>query len=82
MGRRDKWLRVLGSNIRNAREKKGLSQEALASRCQSHRNYIGGVERGERNPTASKIIAIALALDCSVAQLFRGLNPSDLRRDG
>ncbi len=78
MNRRS-WLRVLGSNIRKARSKKGLSQEALARRCKSHRNYVGGVERGERNPTATKIIAIAVALDCSVARLFRGLNPKDLQ---
>ncbi len=75
------WLRILGSNVRRLRTRKGLSQEALASRSKSHRNYIGGVERGERNLTASKIVAIALALDCTVAQLFRGLNPNDLRRD-
>ncbi len=73
------WLRVLGSNIRQARSKRGLSQEALARLCKSHRNYVGGVERGERNPTATKIIAIALALDCTVARLFRGLNPKDLQ---
>ena len=79
--KRSAWLRVLGNNVRKLRTKKGLSQEALARRCKSHRNYIGGVERGERNPTATKIVAIALALDCTIVQLFRGLNPNDLRRD-
>ena len=58
MNRRSRQ-RVLGSNIRQARSKRGLSQEALARLGKSHRNYVGGVERGERNPTATKIIAIA-----------------------
>lgn len=78
--RRDAWLRALGRNIRAQRLEKGLSQEDLASLSGSHRNYIGGVERGERNPTATKLISIALALSCSVGSLFQGVGPDDRRR--
>ena len=74
---RERWLRQFGENVRRCRLKNGLSQEALGSRSGSHRNYIGAVERGERNPTATKIIAIAKALECPVADLFVGLGPGE-----
>jgi transcriptional regulator with XRE-family HTH domain len=72
---RQAWLRALGDNVRARRLEKGLSQEELADLSGSHRNYIGGVERGERNPTATKLVGIATALNCPIASLFDGLGP-------
>lgn len=69
-------LRKLGANIRRERRRAGHSQEKLAELSSSHRNYIGGVERGERNPTATKLLAIARALGCGVSALFAGLESS------
>ena len=70
---RDRSLRQFGANVRSRRLRRGLSQEALATLSRSHRNYVGGVERGERNPTVTKVIALARALECPVGELFVGL---------
>ena len=53
------------------RRAKGLSQEELAFRAGIHRTYIGGIERGERNPSLKNIAAVAKALDTTPTELFR-----------
>jgi len=59
-----------GAKIRKLRRENGLSQEELAFRAGIHRNYLGGIERGERNPCLRNVIAIAKALDVGPEELF------------
>ena len=60
-----------GEKIRKLRRAKGLSQEELAFRAGVHRNYLGGIERGERNPALDNIAAIAKALGVDISELLR-----------
>jgi transcriptional regulator with XRE-family HTH domain len=55
-------LRALGISLRRLREQRALSQETLATDAQLHRTYLGGVERGERNPSFLAIARILAAL--------------------
>lgn len=66
-------LLKFGSNLRKLRVQKGLSQEELAAIAKVHRNYLGGVERGERNLTFTKFLDIAKALQCTPSRLLYGL---------
>lgn len=59
-----------GDAVRKTRTAAGLTQEALADRAGLDRSYIGGVERGERNPTLSVIVKIAEGLGVTLAELF------------
>ena len=59
-----------GDRVRELRLVKDLSQEELAFRAGIHRNYLGGIERGERNPCLNNIIAIADAMGISPAEFF------------
>lgn len=61
----------LGAAIRDERQEKRLSQEALAFECGLHRTYIGSIERGERNVSLENIVRVAGSL---------GLRPSELLR--
>ena len=58
-------LIALGKVLRNYRESARHSQEKLAEIVDIHRTYIGGIERGERNPTFNNINRILMALDIS-----------------
>jgi len=60
-----------GQAVRRQRVKQGYSQEAFASKAGIHRTYLGGLERGERNPTLLTIAKIARELGLSVEELFR-----------
>jgi transcriptional regulator with XRE-family HTH domain len=61
----------LGEAIRHERAALGISQDELAKRSGLHRTYISDLERGARNPSVGSIQKIALALEVSVAKLFR-----------
>jgi transcriptional regulator with XRE-family HTH domain len=54
---------ALGRAIRDRRTELSVSQEELAHRSGMHRTYLGGIERGERNPSYTNLLRIAKALD-------------------
>jgi transcriptional regulator with XRE-family HTH domain len=61
----------VGANIQKYREKKGLTQEALAFEADLHRAYIGQIERGEKNIGVQNLEKIAKALGIKTEQLLK-----------
>jgi transcriptional regulator with XRE-family HTH domain len=66
-------LQVLGERIREARKFKGMSQEDFAFECGIVTSYLGGVERGQRNPSFKVLCAFAKTLGRDVGSLTRNL---------
>jgi transcriptional regulator with XRE-family HTH domain len=64
------FLAGLGHALREARADSRISQEELGLRTGVHRNYIGGIERGERNPSVTTVAALADALGLKMSELF------------
>lgn len=68
---RKEELKEFGKRLRELRHKKGYSQEKLAEIASLHRNYIGMIERGERNVALLNIKKLARALNVEVRELFK-----------
>jgi transcriptional regulator with XRE-family HTH domain len=66
-------LTLLGLNVRRIREESGLTQEALAERCELDSTYISGIERGVRNPSLLSLTRLAKGLSTTVAVLCEGV---------
>lgn len=61
---------AFGKIVRAKRVALALSQEKLAEKADLHTNYVGSVERGERNIALENIVALAKALECSPKDLM------------
>ena len=64
-------LQQLGAHVRDLRTKKSLTQVELANKCGLDRNYIGMLERGERNPSYLTLVKIASGLGLSMSNLLK-----------
>jgi transcriptional regulator with XRE-family HTH domain len=64
---------IFGANVRAARERSGLTQEALGHRADFHPTEVNRIERGRRNPGLLTIVRLAKALDISASDLLDGL---------
>lgn len=62
---------AFGRAIREIRHELGISQEELALRADIQRSYLGGIERGERNPSLANIVKIARTLEVPPSEILR-----------
>jgi transcriptional regulator with XRE-family HTH domain len=64
-------IQDFGDRVRALRKEQGYSQEGFADEVGLDRTYIGGIERGERNPGLKSILKIAVALRVPPETLFQ-----------
>ena len=63
-------IEELGAAVREARTRRGMSQQALAARAALSRNFVAQVERGESTPTVATLSRLAAALVTTVGELL------------
>ena len=63
-------LKSFGIHLRQLRSERNLSQVALADKGGFDRNYIGMLERGERNPSLINLYRLSNALEISLPELL------------
>ena len=64
------WRLIFGRNVKRARQQKGLTQEQLAFEAEIDLTYVGGIERGKRNPSLLVMARIATALTVPLPKLL------------
>jgi transcriptional regulator with XRE-family HTH domain len=62
---------IFGRKLRMLRKEQNLTQAKFAQKCGLHTNYIGMIERGERNPSLKNLEVIANAFDISLSELMK-----------
>lgn len=68
------WNLIVAVNLRRLRLERGFTQEYLAHECGLDLTYIGGIERGRRNPSVKVLGKLAAALGVNPGTFFE---PSD-----
>lgn len=71
MRRSDQPQPALGKAIRQLRDKRGMTQEALAHTAGVTVGHLSMIERGYSNPTWATVKAISAALDASLVELTK-----------
>ncbi len=69
-------IEKLATNLKAARERKGLSQRALSALAGVPQSHISKIENGAVNLTLSSLTAIANALDLELALIPRKMAPA------
>lgn len=64
------WRAVVGRNVRRLREGRGMTQEQLAFEARIDLTYVGGIERGRRNPSLMVMARLAEALGAELKELL------------
>ncbi|MBK7646676.1 MAG: helix-turn-helix transcriptional regulator [Betaproteobacteria bacterium] len=77
---RDQVQVVFGKRLRTLRSERQLTLEMLAERSDLHENYVGAVERGERNVSLYNIWRLANGLGVATADLMQELPPRNNER--
>ncbi|HXB28928.1 MAG TPA: helix-turn-helix transcriptional regulator [Puia sp.] len=62
-----------GKRVKELRQAKGLTQEALAHLVEHDTSYISGIEKGESDISIEMIQKISIALQINISGLFEGL---------
>ena len=67
----------LGARIQMLRQRRGLTQEQLATECGISQKYLSELERGEKAPSFETLVALARrAFRITVAALVFGIDES------
>jgi len=66
----DSLVKLVGSNIKDIRKLKKLTQEELAEKCGLQTSYLAGVERGDRNITLQTLEKITTGLEEVPSTIF------------
>lgn len=62
---------ALGQKLRDARQKKGYTQHALAEMADIGNVYLGEIERGSKMPSLNIFVKLIEALDVSADYILR-----------
>ena len=64
------WNKIVAENVKRLRLDRKLTQEQLAHEAEIDLTYVGGIERGRRNPSVDVLGRLAMALEVHPKELL------------
>ncbi len=71
----DELARLVGKAIAHQRQRRGLTQEAVAERLEVGMEAVSRMERGVVVPTIVRLAELAHIFDCELVDLLRETSP-------
>ena len=71
------WNGIVAANVKRLRVERKLTQEQLAHDAEIDLTYLGGIERGRRNPSVNVLGRIAASLGCHPSVLLMTTKVND-----
>ncbi len=68
---------MIGSRIKDIRNKKGITQEQLSESVGINPKYLSSIERGKENPTLNILLKLAQSLDVNLDEIFSSVQIED-----
>ena len=68
---------MIGSRIKDIRNKKGLTQEQLSEKMEINPKYLSSIERGNENPTLNTLIKVSESLEVDLGEIFNFIQIQD-----
>jgi DNA-binding XRE family transcriptional regulator len=72
-------VEVFALRLREVRQKRGVTQQALAERAEMSLTYLNNLEHGLKIPSLTTILRLAVALNCKVMDLVGAYDKTDIR---
>ena len=69
---------VFGQRLRELRQKYGVTQQQLSAATGLTEGYISNMERGQKVPSLTTILRLAVALDCKPTALVSIFDNTDV----
>jgi transcriptional regulator with XRE-family HTH domain len=70
---------LFGLRLREIRQKRGLTQKAVADIAGMSLTYLNNMEHGLKVPSLTTILRLAVALNCKVVDLVGAYDKTDIR---
>lgn len=68
---------MIGTRIKEIRNKKGLTQEQLSEKMEINPKYLSSIERGNENPTLNTLIKLSKSLEVDLGEIFSHIQIED-----
>ncbi len=69
---------LFASRLREVRQKRGMTQRALAELAGMSLTYVNNMEHGLKVPSLTTILRLAVALNCKVMDLVGAYDKTDI----